>query len=162
MDFSSVIPDMLATIVGGTFLTILFFLFREKVLPLPDINGKWVLETNTIDSAYNPYINMILTYDVILYREDNHIYGTCEKTYENSSAGENKYIGTDRRRGTVEGSIEKKYFGKDKIMLHIVIDDFSRESTLFVNLEQISPNEFIGKFQHLVADQSGIATIRLS
>lgn len=158
MDFNSFIPDILVGIV----LTILFFLFREKVFPLPDIYGKWILETKTLDSAYNPYLNMILKYDVILYKEGNHIYGTCEKTYENSSAVEKKYIGNDRKRGIIEGSIEKKYFGKDKIMLHIVIDDFSRESTLFVNLEKMSTNEFSGKFQHLIADQSGIATFKLS
>lgn len=158
MDFNSFIPDILVGIV----LTFLFFLIREKVFSLPDVNGRWVLETTTLATVYNPYQNMILKYDVMLFRDGNRIYGTCEKTYEKSSTIEQTYIGTERRRGTIEGSVEKKYFVKDKIMLHIVIDDFNRESTLFTNLEQVSSNEYIGTFQHLIADQSGTATFRLS
>jgi len=162
MDFNSFIPDILATVLGGIFLTFLFFLLREKVFALPDVNGRWYLETKTLESEYNPYQNMILKHILMVYREGNYIYGTSEKIYENSSTGEHEYIGDARKRGVVEGAIEKKYFGKDKIMLHIVINDFGRESTYFVNLEKISSIEFTGNYKSMVANQSGTATLKLS
>lgn len=160
MNFDSFLSDLLSTLIGGILLTYLFFLLREKYFVLPNINGTWSLETTTIVSEYNPYKNMILKYILMIYKEGERIYGTCEKIYENSSTGEHEYIGKDRKRGTITGSIEKKYFGKDKLLLHIVIDDFGRQSTFFVNLEDQGANEFTGIFQSMISNQSGTAIFK--
>lgn len=54
--------SLLSTIIGGGFLTFLFFWLREKVFPLPDITGRWYFEMLTENSAYNPYKGMVLRY----------------------------------------------------------------------------------------------------
>ncbi len=155
MDYSALVTSILATVIGGALLTILFFLIKEKIFPLPNITGKWHLEMKTTNTAYNPYRGMILRYIAILWREGNKIQGTVEKIYENSTAGEIEFIGDKRTRGTVTGYLEKNYFKKDKILLHIIEKGRSRESTHFHDMEMASKTIMKGRFNSMVADQDG-------
>jgi hypothetical protein len=43
MNFDTFLADIIATLVGGITLTFIFFLAREKLFPLPNIDGKWYL-----------------------------------------------------------------------------------------------------------------------
>ena len=63
---------------------------------------------------------MELKYTVILWCEGTKIYGTSEKTSENSSAGTISYVGENRVRGEITGVILKRIFSKNKVKLHIV------------------------------------------
>jgi len=126
--------SLLSTIIGGGFLTFLFFWLREKVFPLPDITGRWYFEMLTENSAYNPYKGMVLRYVAMLWREGGRIEGTVEKFYEDSSTGKRPFVGKDRTRGRVEGYIQKNYFTRDRIVLHVVEDGHGRESTIFTIL----------------------------
>ncbi|MGR5154690.1 hypothetical protein [Photobacterium swingsii] len=151
--------NVLATVIGGCILTFLFFLIREKCFPLPDVNGMWHLKNITENSAYNPYKGMTLGYTVILWCDGNKVSGTTEKVYECSVNGEREFIGTNRCRGVVEGFIQKNYFSKDKIVLHIVEDGFGRESTYSYELDVYKKtNTLEGRFSTMVADQDGYTT----
>lgn len=147
--------SLLATIVGGAVLAFLFFWFREKCFPPPKVTGRWFFEMHTINSAYNPYKGMVLRYMAILWREGNQIKGTVEKIYENSSTGKRNYVGKNRTRGVVEGFVQKNYFSKDRVVLHVVEDGHGRESTNFYNLIIKSENEMEGRFSSMVANQDG-------
>lgn len=147
--------DILATLIGGVILAFLFFWFREKVFPLPRITGRWYFEMHTVSTSYKPYENMVLRYVAILWREGSRVEGTVEKLYENSSTGEREYIGPHRTRGKVDGYVEKKYFGKDRLYLHVIEDGHGRESTHFYEVVADSDTVMDGTFSSMVANQSG-------
>lgn len=157
MSFESFLSDLLATLAGGALLATLFFWSREKVFPLPKITGHWYFQMTTRQSAYRPYDDMILRYVAMLWREGYRVEGTVEKVYEISSTGEREYVGKDRTRGTVEGYVEKNYFGKDRVFLHVVEDGHGRESTNFYELVAESSERLSGEFASMVADQKGEA-----
>lgn len=158
MNFESFIPGILATVISGVVLALLFFLVREKLYPLPDIAGKWYVEICTKHTSYKPYVGMVLRYEAMLWREGNRIRGTVEKSYENSSTGERNYVGKNRTRGVVDGYLEKRYFAKDRLCLHVVEDGHGRESTNFYNMIIRSDKKMLGKFDSLVAKQYGEVT----
>ncbi|GAA0569177.1 hypothetical protein [Caenispirillum bisanense] len=154
MSFESFWADILATLIGGVILAVLFFWFRERVAPLPKVTGRWYFEVRTVETAYKPYEGMILRYVAMLWREGSRVGGTVEKIYENSSTGERDFVGTKRTRGQVEGYIEKSYFGKDRLLLHVIEVGHGRESTNFYDLIA-EENEMTGTFSSMVANQSG-------
>lgn len=147
--------SLLATVLGGAVLALLFFWLREKIFPLPQVTGRWYFEMRTVNSAYNPYKGMTLRYIAMLWREGNRIEGTVEKIYENSSTGERNYEERNRTRGVIEGFIEKNYFSKDRVVLHVVENGHGRESTHFFQLFSDSKDRMTGKFSSMVANQDG-------
>lgn len=149
------IPSIAATVLGGIILTFLIFWFKERVFKLPDIDGRWYFITQTIESAYNPYKEMQLEHVAVLHRESSSVFGSAEKIYEISSTGEREYVGKDRMKGIIKGSIERNFFSKSKLSLHSSDKDFSRESTTFHELLIISKDEMRGYFTSMIADQSG-------
>lgn len=155
MSFDSFWADLIATIVGGVILAVLFFLAKEKLFPLPKLTGRWYLEQTTQSTAYASYAGMVLRYVVMLWREGNRVEGTAEKIYENSSTGERTFTGENRTRATVTGYVEKKYFGKDRIYLHVIEDGHGRESTTFYEITADCAETFHGNFSSMVADQNG-------
>lgn len=156
MSFASFWPDVIATVVGGIALTLLFFLAKEKWFPLPPLTGRWYLEQLTQNTAYAPYAGMILRYVVMLWREGNRVEGTAEKIYEKSSTGERAFVGTNRTRATISGYVEKKYLGQDKIYVHVVEDGHGRESTHHYDLVMTGADTMSGTFASMVADQDGL------
>ena len=158
MDICSLVPfvvNITSTVIGGVILAFLFFLTREKLCPLPAVAGRWCFEMHTKNTSYMPYEGMTLKYVAILWREGNVIQGTAEKTYEKSSEGEIEYVGKNRTRGRVNGYIEKNYFSKDRLFLHIVEHGEIRKSTQFHKLICISNKPMKGTFVSTVADQDG-------
>jgi len=158
MNFDSFIPSIIATVIGGVTLTLLFFWAREKLFPIPDISGRWYFEMRTINTSYEPCTGMVLRYVAMLWREGNRVHGTAEKIYENSSTGERDYVGANRTRGVVDGYLEKNYFAKDRLYLHVVEDGHGRESTNFYDVVIKSEKEMVGAFNSMVANQDGEVT----
>lgn len=151
--------DVLATVIGGCILTFLFFLIREKYFPLPNINGIWHFKNNTVNSALTKYKGMTLGYTAILWCDGNRVSGTTEKVYEDSVNGEREFIGKNRCRGVVDGYIQKNYFSKDIIVLHVVEDGFGRVSTYSYELKVHNKTKTLeGEFSTMVADQDGYTT----
>lgn len=147
--------SLLAAVIGGGILAFLFFWIREKFFPLPEVSGRWFFEMHTVNSAYNPYKGMILRYVAMLWREGNRIEGTVEKIYENSSTGERSYEGKNRTRGEVEGFVQKNYFSKDRIVLHVIEEGHGRKSTNFYDLIVNADDKMTGSFSSMVANQQG-------
>ncbi len=94
----------------------------------------------------------------MLWREGNRVRGTAEKIYEKSSTGERDYVGANRTRGVVDGYLEKNYFAKDRLYLHVVEDGHGRESTNFYDVVIKSEKEMVGTFNSMVANQDGEVT----
>jgi hypothetical protein len=160
MRFDSFVSDVIATVLGGVLLTILFFIAKEKLFPLPEFAGRWYFETTTKETAYKPFAGMILKYVAILWQEGPVVRGTVEKIYEKSSTGEREYVGNKRTRGILEGYVQKFYLSPDRIRIHFVEDGFGRESTVFFDLTSHDASVMSGSFSSMVADQMGTAEWR--
>lgn len=158
MDFHSLISDVIATILGGVVLALLFFWLHERIFPLPKVTGRWYFEMRTTSTSYEPYRDMTLRYVAMLWRVGKRIEGSAEKIYENSSTGKREYIGENRTRSRVEGYIEKNYFDNDRVFLHVIEDGQERESTHFFELRADSSNVMSGTFSSMVASQDGNST----
>ena len=152
VDFLS---NVASTVVGGAILAVSFFLAREKLFSMPILTGQWHFQMRTERTAYNPYKDMVLRYVALLWTEGPNIGGTVEKVYEISSTGKRPYTGTDRTRGTVSGYVEKRYFSKDLVHLHIVEDGHGRESTHFHELHVEKGDGMTGRIFTMVADSEG-------
>lgn len=155
MEFSSFLSDVISTVVGGVLIALLFFWAKERLLPLPEITGRWHFEMRTEKTAYAPYAGMVLRYVAMLWREGHTIAGTVEKLYENSSTGERSFVGKNRTRGIVNGYVEKNYLAPDRIFLHVIEDGHGRESTNIYDVIVQSDGGMIGSFHSMVADQDG-------
>ena len=153
--FEVILMNTLSTVSGGVILAFLFFLTKECVFPRPEISGNWTFEIKTIKTEYKPYKGMVLRYVAMLWCEGPNVFGTTEKVYENSSTGIRNYTGSDRARGQINGFIEKRYFSKDRVILHIIEDGHGRESTHFYNLIVEKPDLMSGTFTSMVADSEG-------
>jgi hypothetical protein len=156
MSFDSFFSDVLSTVVGGTVLTFLFFLGREKLFPLPPMVGRWYFEIQTTSTDYAPYQGMVLRYVAMIWPAEYRIEGTAEKIYEDSSTGIRPFVGEHRTRAVVEGVIQKQYFSSDKVFLHVVEEGHGRESTNFFRLVvHADGTMMIGTFSSTVANQEG-------
>lgn len=151
----SFLYSLLATVIGGCILALFLFWLKEKIFPLPNIEGCWYFQMRTANAAYNPYKGMTLGYVAMLSRVGNRIEGTVEKIYESSSKGTRCYEEKSRTRGVVKGFIEKKYFSRDCMFLHVVESGHGRESTHFYELLVRSNKEMVGSFTSMVANQDG-------
>jgi hypothetical protein len=155
MDFSLFVSDLLATVIGGLILALLFFVAKERLFALPEITGRWYFELKTINTAYTPFAGMVLQYVAMLWLEGNVIQGTVEKIHEDSSTGDRSFVGHNRTRGSVRGYVQKYYFKRDRLYLHVVEDGHGRESTNFYDLTVERNRMMIGSFHSMVADQNG-------
>ena len=150
--------NVVSAIVSGVLLTLLFFLSREHLFPMPDVSGTWHIETCTIKTTSNPHKGMTLRYTAILLREGSQVKGTAEKVYEHSSTGEREYNDSDRTRAVIEGHIEKQYlWGDDKVSLHMVEEGINRESTHFYSLTLKKDGGMRGYFLWTAANAEGDA-----
>lgn len=157
MNFDSFISDVVATVLGGAILAFFFFLLREKAFPFMDLDGSWVYEQTTMTSEYNPYINMTVTFLVLLTRDGSRIYGSAEKIHEKTADGnEREYVEKNRTRAEITGHIEKRYFSNDRISIHIIEEGEKRESSTFHILECMKNGQLEGRFASTIANQIGI------
>ena len=151
--------EVVITVVSGVALTTLFFLVREKLFPLPEIEGHWFITSTTNETAYSPYKGMILIYELMLFREGNSIKGTAEKCYEHSMNQQKEFVGKQRTRSQVNGFIDKRYFAKDLVHFHVVEQGHNRESSTIYKFKFEKKDEMVGVFTSTVAKSKGIAKL---
>lgn len=113
MKFESFVSDILATVIGGGLLALIFFILRERVYKTIDLDGSWTYDQKTEISAYNPYKDMTVRFLILLSRDGNTIYGSAEKIYDKTADGkERTYQGKYRTIAKINGHIEKRYLCK--------------------------------------------------
>ncbi len=128
-------PAVWATVVGGIFLTLLFFFLREFLFSMPTIAGIWECEFVIKESDYNPYKGMTVMHEVVLLQSGGQITGSGEKDREHSSLnGEMLYTGKGRTQTKIYGVIEKRFFTSDRIRIYWDDDGRVRKSAAFFEL----------------------------
>lgn len=151
-----IIYDIISNVIGGIILTVLFFIFKEKVFRTIHLDGSWVYTQKTETTSYNPYKGMELTYLALVSISNNEILGTAEKVQEKSQKNPNKeYVGKNRIRVKINGHLGKSYTSKDKISIQIVECGEKRDSSTIHTLKVINENKLEGTFSSTIANQTG-------
>lgn len=150
--------DMFRNVASAFVIALLFFLLKEWLLKLPDITGRWYVETYTNETRRDEYKNMKVGYIVVLWRSGNLIKGTREKIYDQVENKEKQdYKTEDITRADLEGSLEQNYFPffKSKLYLHVEEKGKQRETTEFYTIIVDSDKCLKGDFKSTAADQEG-------
>jgi hypothetical protein len=84
IDIQTALANALGTVIGGLFLTVLYFTLGQKILRPPRLSGVWVLESTVSQTKYNPFKGMVLRYKILLLQDGTKLHGTAEKVYEKS------------------------------------------------------------------------------
>lgn len=147
--------QVLATVIGGLLLTLLFFLARDKLFPLPSLSGLWTCEATTERTAYKPYEGMVLWYAVLLVQEGNRVSGSGEKIREASVQGKREYVGKSRTHIDISGYVTKRYLAPDEIVIHVRESGELRPSSSVHTLEIKRDGTMIGAFVSTIADSIG-------
>ena len=155
MQFISFLSGILTTFIGGVWLTLFFFFVREKLLPLPNIDGSWTFCQKTTKTDYNPYNDMALTFVALLWREGNSIKGTAEKVYEKSSEKDGPFIGSQRSTLHLQGYLQKNIFSPDYMTIHMAESGPSRASSTVQILKVENNNKMSGRFASTIAYSEG-------
>jgi len=79
IDVQVMLANALGIIIGGVFLTVLYFALGQKILRPPRLSGVWVLESVISQTKYNPFKGMVLRYKVLLLQDGTKLHGTAEK-----------------------------------------------------------------------------------
>jgi len=155
MSNCTMFTEILTSIISGLLLTLIFFFFKEKIFPLPNIDGSWVFKTKTLKSEYNPFKDMELTYLVLMWREGGSIYASAEKIAEDSTSFKGSFIGANRTQANIKGSIQKNIFSKDMLILHIDESGQKRQSSTIHKLKIVNNNKMEGHFLSTISNQEG-------
>ena len=154
-------PGLAATVVGGIALSILFFVLREHIFTMPNLVGVWECKHVVASTEYHPYAGMILWYRIVLWQDNEKIYGTGEKDREDSSTGVRTYTGKGRIFIEITGKIEKRITSSDRINLHWKEDGERRQSTTLDQLRvsgSKNTGALFGHFTSTAANSKGTAS----
>jgi len=157
IDITAAVANALGTIVGGIFLTVLYFLFSEKLFRVPRLAGTWILESATSQTKYNPFRGMVLRYKVLLFQTGSELRGTAEKVYEKSDKVR-EFSGANRTVATLEGTVQKVHIGRSTIFLHVVEKDEQRSFSwiLEARCRRFRRHTYLsGRFSSTAGDASG-------
>ena len=151
------ISAIIETIIGGCVLTLIIFLIKEILCPLPYLYGHWIFEITYKKTKYNPYKGMKLKYKILINQKNKELLGTGEKIEEKLKNGKiQEYTGKNRVRIKLNGYIHKNYFSKDIINLHIEEHGTERvSSTVYKVAYTKKKKKLSGCFTSTIADSSG-------
>ena len=145
-----------AAICTTVVLAMAFMIFNDYISPPPNLGGRWMFTTQVMDTSYNPYKDMQVTYQALIVQDDLQLRGTGEKLSAKSTKFElEQYVGKARTNITIEGSIKRNYFSRDELVIHYTEDGGKRISSTLHQLEHFDPNVMCGCFLSTIADTTG-------
>lgn len=147
--------SIIGTVLGGIFLSIIYFVLYEFFYRIPDLSGTWSFTENTLKSSYNPYKNMKVTYLAIIWNEGTNIYGSGERIKELTMQGLHEYENDQKVNVEIQGHIKKRYFWNDEITIHYFEDGAKRKSSTIHRMQMKSNKLIEGKFFKTAANATG-------
>ena len=152
--------NIAGTILGGIFLTFIYFYLREYIFPFPDVSGVWEAKEITENSGLSSYKGMAVVYKVVLLQDGSKFFGSGERDRENSAKkSAMEYSGSGRVRITIEGFIDKKYLSSSVVRMHWIEEGKRETSTVHRLLISGSNSDcnLKGTFYKTAANSSGSA-----
>lgn len=146
--------DLALNVISGLVLAALLLLIRDKLFPPPDLNGLWQFTEQVERTTYNPYKEMKLTYISLVWLEGNTLLGTGEKIKTQTPDKTQEHWGAERIRISIRGAVYRRYFGKDRIIVHFEERGEKRESSTIHELRR-EKDSLVGRFTSTAANCSG-------
>lgn len=149
--------NVFINIVSAISIAIIFFIIKEWIpwFRMPSISGMWKAKLLITNSSYNPHVEMMLGYNAYIYSIGTKIFGTAEKITEKTKDNPIKeYIGKNRTRMELEGSIQKNYLSWTKVIIHAVERGEKRDSSVIFRLK-LKNKKMLGYFSSSAGDSSG-------
>ncbi|MBZ0058562.1 MULTISPECIES: hypothetical protein [unclassified Leclercia] len=152
MSTNQILSGAVATLIAA----VLIFIFKEYIKPPPNFSGVFEIECETLQSAYNPYLNLKTFYTLVLICDNNSIEGYIEKTKDiENNNNIRPYTGKYRNTGEVRGVIKRNYLRKNHASLNIKMRGELRSYTILLYFRKVNSNIMYGKFWSTAADSSG-------
>jgi len=146
-------------------VALILFSIKEFLNPARSINGDFFIYSKTIQTAYNPFMGLLVERKIIIYSDGKSIKGSSEKTREKKLEEESyEYKPQARVRGVLDGFVERRYIRSSKLHLHLVEDNkLSRESTSYITIDLgwgLFKKEILkGKFYSTAGESNGNITL---
>ena len=147
--------EILATVIGGVVLSLMFFVFSDFIHTTPNLSGRWYFVNETRSTSYNPFRGLKVTYTVLLTQEGAKVFGTGEKIEDELDGKSTRYSGQDRVHITVSGYLQNNFLLKDTLNIHYVEQGRARSSSTLHNLVRFSDTAMGGEFFSTIADSEG-------
>ena len=74
--------EVYGSMISAALIAISFFVFSDFFFEPPNLNGKWFTVIKTENSSLDRFVGMMLIYEIILFQDDDNLYGTAEKISE--------------------------------------------------------------------------------
>lgn len=122
-----------------------------------NINGRWGIETTVENSNYKKYKDLKLEYNFLLNQNGTTISGTGERVAEITTK-KKVYAPKNRSNITINGSIEKRFFGTDIIYVFFNENYGARPTSTMLKF-YYNDKDMKGEYSSTIADQSGSVTL---
>lgn len=153
--------EVSASVVGAIMFSITYMVFHDYIMPPPRLSGLWRFSVEYKDTSVQRYKDMSVTYQTLIVQNDLQLTGTGEKV---SAVGPNipreEYMGKDRVPLELTGTIKRKYFSADELVIHYKEAGAIRQSSTLHELKYFNPEAMCGCFKSTIADTSGIVSWR--
>jgi hypothetical protein len=161
-DSNQIINNMLGELFAGVLLAVIIYLLSDYIFKYPDLCGKWNFRIKIHETAYLPYDNSELLFMVLMQNTGSMIFGTGEKIWDKifvneDKAKETEYIGKDRIRIKISGSIERRVLSKNRVIIHYEEEGKLRfSSTIHLLKLDLNKRKMSGVFYSTIANTAGI------
>lgn len=161
MFLENLLINTIGTILGGIFLSIIYFIFSEKLFPKKNLTGEWEAILKYTNTSYIPYKGIKVYYKIHILHRGNEIVGTGEKFKEESNNNVPYEFEFEKRVTlSLEGYFERKILTNSKIYINITEDGRKRETRSTFFLELKNEDHLLGKFISTAANTRGYAELK--
>ena len=147
--------EVYGSMISAALIAISFFVFSDFFFEPPNLNGKWFTVIKTENSSLDRFVGMMLIYEIILFQDDDNLYGTAEKISEIVDQKKYDYAPDKRVRIEFKGIIDRKYFTKDILYLHWSEEGRRRTTSSYFEITRFNDNYMFGIFNSTAAESNG-------
>jgi hypothetical protein len=161
--FQSSAANILGTLVGGSFLTFLLFLFDEKFFPKKNITGQWTVTIKINQTTHEPFKDLQIEYTFHFLQKNYEIEGLGEKIKDiRPNEKPYEFIRSKRVRQEISGYMERRFIGKTNVYLLVKEHGRIRISTTSYSLrfDKKNANRMYGSFEQTAGDARGTVELK--
>ncbi|MEM1401241.1 MAG: hypothetical protein AAGF58_15245 [Pseudomonadota bacterium] len=155
--FAAIVRGVATNSLTGLALSAVALLSSDVFFTLPALNGFWDFEIHYEQTNHGPFDGLDLRYTAVIIQQGTNFHGTGEKDAERLPNSDRwmEYSGGGRIPIEITGYIQRRFLGRDSIVLHIQERGTRRQSSAFQRLTLSGGDALVGTFDTTVADTSG-------
>lgn len=151
-----------ANVLGGVITSTIVGSVAYLLARMPNLSGVWTMHVDILDSDYNPYKGMKLTYIVMLSQSSGSLQGVAEKVHEVSKKNPlpgYHYQRAGRMHSTISGGIFGNVFQQKKFQLILHEEGEHRRYVSIADVEVQNDNSLKGSYTSTAANSRGTVTL---